>query len=92
MNTWKKLFLKKQLKNFSNDLKNINKNYDSLLVRGVDLLKLENDIFKRLKGRKIINEFERLMSPSNIKCKDFCLNINRNLFNQNTKPAYNLID
>lgn len=84
----KKIIPRVTLRNLKNDLKNINRNYDSLYVKGKDLLKLESDVFKKLKGRKIMNDFERLMSPSNTKCKNIYSNIDRNLFNQKTKPNY----
>ena len=84
----KKVFPRNHLIKFNKDLNNIYKNYDSLYVEGVDLLKFENDIFKKLKGRKIMNDYERLMSPSKIKCKNIYCHIERNLFNQKTKPSY----
>jgi len=86
----KKIIPKKYLRDFNNDLKNANKNYESLIVEGVDLLQLENDLFKKLKGRKIITDFERIMSPSNLKSKNIYSNIERNIFNQTNKPAFNI--
>lgn len=89
-NYMKKIIPKKYLRDLNNDLKNVNKNYESLIVEGVDLLQLENDLFKKLKGRKIITDFERLLSPSNLKSKNIYSNIGRNIFQQKNKPAFNI--
>lgn len=86
----RKVFPRNHLRKINNDLKNIYKNYDSLYVEGVDLLKFETDIFKKLKGRKIMNDYERLMSPSKIKSKNIYCHIERNLFKEKTKPSYNI--
>ena len=63
-----------------------------LCVKGINLLKFENDLFRKLKGRKIINDFERLMSPSNTKTRFFLTKINKNIFNQKTKSSLQLSD
>jgi hypothetical protein len=89
-NYMKKIIPTKYLRDFNNDLKNANKNYESLIVEGVDLLQLENDLFKKLKGRKIINDYERLLSPSNLKSQNIYSNIGKNLFNQKNRPAFNI--
>ena len=89
-NYMKKIIPKKYLRDFNNDLKNANKNFESLIVEGVDLLQLENDLFKQLKGRKIINDYERLLSPSNLKSQNIYSNIEKNFFNQKIRPAFNL--
>lgn len=89
-NYMKKNIPKKYLRDFNKNLKNTNKNYESLIVEGVDLLQLENDLFKKLKGRKIINDFERLLSPSNLKSKNIYSNYGRNIFNQKNKPSFNI--
>ena len=88
----KKIIPKKALRNFSKDYRNIQNNYDSLSINGVNLLEFENNIFKKLKGRKIINDFERLMSPSSIKCKNIYSNIDKNIFTQKTKSYFKLHD
>jgi hypothetical protein len=90
-------YLKKNLpKNIYNkmikDFKNVQKNYDALCVTGINLLKFENDIFKKLKGRKIINDFERLMSPSKIKSRDIYSHIDKNIFMQKTKSSNQIFD
>ena len=74
------------------DFKNVEKNYEALCVTGINLLKFENDIFKKLKGRKIINDFERLMSPSKTKIRNIYSKIDRNIFTQNSKSSYKLSD
>jgi len=88
----KKIIPKKELRNFSKDYRNIQNNYDSLSINGVNLLTFENNIFKKLKGRKIINDFERLMSPSSIKCKNIYSKIDKNIFTEKTKSYFKLHD
>ena len=88
----KKILPKKLLRNLIKDFSNTQKNYDSLCVNGVNLLKYENDIFKKLKGRKIINDFERLMSPSKIKSRDIYSHIDKNIFMQKTKSSNQISD
>ena len=80
----KKTIPKKMLKNLFND----EKNFSSLQVKGVNLLRLENDIYKKLKGRKIMNDFERIMSPLEKKCKNFLSRIDKNIFFQKTKSSF----
>ena len=89
-NYMKKIIPKKYFRDFNNDLNNTNKNYESLIVEGVDLLNFENDLFKKLKGRKIINDFERLFSPSKKKNQNIYSNIEKNIFTQKIKPAFNI--
>ena len=92
-NDYLKQFIpKKSLRKISTDFRNIQNNYNSLTIKGVNLLKLENNIFKKLKGRKIINDFERLMSPTSVKCKDIYSNIDKNIFTQKTKSCFKLFD
>ena len=57
---------KKQLRGLSNgDI--ITNNLDSLFVKGKNLLNIEYESMKKMKGRKIINELEGLLSPRNLK-------------------------
>ena len=83
-----KVITKKMLKNLVNEYRTTEKNYNSLQVRGVNLLRLENDIFKKLKGRKIINDFERIMSPSQKKSKNFFSGIDKNIFLHKIKSSF----
>ena len=83
---------KSELKKITKDYKNTEKNYDALCVKGINLLKFEYDLFKKLKGRKIINDFERLMSPSSIKTRNFLTKIDKNIFTQKTKSSFILSD
>ena len=71
----------KQLKNLKKNLGNISKNYESLFINGVNLLKLESDISKKLKRKKILNNFERLISPDNLKTNDLYYHINSKMQN-----------
>lgn len=88
----KKIYPKKILKNLNNDFKNIQNSYDSLYVNGVNLLKLENEIFKKMKGRKILNEYEKIISPSKIKTRNIYSHLDKNIFIQKTKSSYKISD
>lgn len=86
-----KTFPKRVLIKIAKDFKNAQNNFDTLCVNGVNLLKFENDIFKKLKGRKIINDFERLMTPKEIKSRNIYTKIDNKAFSQKTK-SYKIID
>ena len=64
----------KYYKSLEKEINNINNNYGDLHVNGKNLLELENNLAKRLKGRKIINDYERLMSPSKLQDVNICSN------------------
>ena len=64
----------KYYKSLEKEINNINNNYGDLHVNGKNLLELENNLAKRLKGRKIINDYERLMSPSKLQDENICSN------------------
>jgi len=81
-----------QLMNLKKNLGKIQKSYDSLNVNGVNLLKLESDIAKKLKGRKILNDYERLMSPSNFKSKEIYSDIGTGFFRENTISSLRLYE
>ena len=78
--------------NLKKNLGKIQKSYDSLNVNGVNLLKLESDIAKKLKGRKILNDYERLMSPSNFKSKEIYSDIGTGFFRENTISSLRLYE
>ena len=67
------------LKNLDKDLNNINNNYEHLCIKGKNLLQLENDMAKKLKGRKIINDFEKMLSPAETKEENIYSNIGNNI-------------
>ena len=69
----------KYYKNLEKEIHNINNNYGGLYVEGKNLLKFENNMAKKLKGRKIINDFERLMSPSDLKSENYYSNLNKKI-------------
>lgn len=73
-----------QLMNLKKNLGKIQKSFDSLHVNGVNLLKFEADISKKLKGRKILNDYDRLLSPSNFKSKEIYSDIGSYFFRENT--------
>jgi hypothetical protein len=81
-----------QLMNLKKNLGKIQKSYNSLHVNGVNLLKFEADIAKKLKGRKILNDYERLMSPSNFKSKEIYSDIGGRFFRENTISSLRLYE
>jgi hypothetical protein len=81
-----------QLMNLKKNLGKIQKSYNSLHVNGVNLLKFEADIAKKLKGRKILNDYERLMSPSNFKSKEIYSDIGSGFFRVNTISSLRLYE
>ena len=81
-----------QLMNLKKCLGKIQKSYETLQINGVNLLKLETDIAKKLKGRKILYDFERLMSPSNFKSKEIYSDIGSCFFRENTISSLRLYE
>ena len=75
----KNIFPMNYLKNLDKDLNNINNNYEHLCIKGKNLLQLENDMAKKLKGRKIINDFEKMLSPAETKEENIYSNIGNNI-------------
>ena len=43
---------------FMKEIKNLKNNYDGFLIEGQSLLKYEHDLIKKIKGKKIINNYE----------------------------------
>ena len=54
----KKKIPKRNINNLVNNINNAIKNYKELAVNGRSLLKVEYDICKSIKGKKIINFYE----------------------------------
>ena len=54
----KKRIPKRNINNLVNSINNVIKNYKDLFVNGRNLLKVEYDICKSIKGKKIINFYE----------------------------------
>ena len=65
----------KYFHNLEKDVNNADNNYGGLIVEGKNLLEFENNMAKRLKGKKILNDFERLLSPSKLKNENIYSNI-----------------
>lgn len=76
----KNIITSKNCKHLEKELNNINNNYDGLIVEGKNLLQLENNVAKKLKGRKIINDFEKLMTPSDLKNENIYSNILKKMY------------
>ena len=71
----KKHITSKYYKSLEKELNNANHNFETLFVQGKNLLEIENNMAKRLKGKKILNDFERLLSPSKLKDENIYSNI-----------------
>lgn len=67
----------KYFNNLEKEVDNINNNYGYLYIKGKNLLQFENNLAKKLKGRKIINDYERLLSASKLKNEDIYSNITK---------------
>ena len=87
-----KIFPKQSLQKIIKDYKNAQTNFDSLCVKGVNLLKFENDLFKKLKGRKIINDFERLMSPSSLKDQKIYSKYDKKIYKEKNRNICQMTD
>ena len=87
-----KIIPKQSLQKLIKDYKNTQTNFDSLYIKGVNLLKFENDLFKKLKGRKIINDFERLMSPSSLKDRKIYSKYNKKIYKEKNRNIYQMTD
>ena len=58
---------KRNLKKFVNTLDNIKNNISGLFIEGKNLLELEHDIIKGIKGKKILNNYEEILPYSSLK-------------------------
>jgi uncharacterized UPF0160 family protein len=58
INYLKERLPKENVDNLVNNINNVFKSYDDLVVNGKNLYKVEYDICKNIKGRKIINYFD----------------------------------
>lgn len=67
----------KYFNNLEKEVDNINNNYGYLYIKGKNLLQFENNLAKKLKGRKIINDYERLLSASKLKNEDIYSSITK---------------
>ena len=88
----KKSIPKIQLENLKKNLGKIQNSYDTLSIKGVDLLKLETENAKKLKGRKILNDYEKMLNPSSFKSKDILSNVGPKIFRENTISSLRIND
>ena len=58
INYLKEKLPKENIDNLVNNINNAFKDYDDLVIKGKNLYKVEYDICKNIKGRKIINDFD----------------------------------
>ena len=57
----------KNLKKFVNNIDNIKKNFNGLYIKGKNLLELEHELAKGIKGKKILNNFEEILPYSSLR-------------------------
>ena len=81
-----------QLENLKKNLGKIQNSYDTLHIKGVDLLKLEADNAKKLKGRKILNDYEKMLNPTSFKSKEILSNVGPKIFRENTISSMRIND
>ena len=65
------------------DIDGLKNNYDELLIEGQSLLKCEHDIIKKIKGKKIINNYEINLQPQDINDELYAKNFGVHKFNKN---------
>ena len=58
---------KKNLKKFINNIDKINNNLRGLFIEGKNLLELEQELAKGIKGKKILNNYEEILPYSSLK-------------------------
>lgn len=75
-NFFKNNFRLKNLKKIVNEINKDSQNYEGLLVKGQNLLKLEYEYVKSLKNKKIINNFEAFLPTIDLEDKNFANNKN----------------
>ena len=73
---------KKLYNNFINDINSINKNYEGFLIEGQNLLKYEHDLIKKLKGKKIINNYNNRLPAKEITNELYANNFDIHKFNK----------
>jgi hypothetical protein len=71
---------KENVDNLENNINNVFKNYDDLIVNGKNLYKIEYDICKNIKGSKIINYFEDFIKDEEKNDKIFARNLTQDKF------------
>ena len=57
----------KDLKKFVTNIDNIKNNFNDLYIKGKNLLELEQELAKGIKGKKILNNFEEILPYSSLK-------------------------
>ena len=80
INYLKERLPKENVDNLVNNINSVFKNYDDLVVNGKNLYKVEYDICKNIKGRKIINYFEDFIKDEEKNDKLFARNLTQENF------------
>jgi len=80
INYLKERLPKENIDNLVNNINNVFKDYDDLVVKGKNLYKVEYDICKNIKGRKIINYFEDFIKDEEKNDKLFARNLTQEKF------------
>ncbi len=71
---------KNEYRKFVKDIKNIKNNLNGLLIEGQNLLKYEQDLIKKIKGKKMVIKFENNYKDKDINDTLFAYNIHINKF------------
>jgi hypothetical protein len=77
----KKKFSKTQYNRFMKEINNLKNNYDGFLIEGQSLLEYEHDLIKKIKGKKIINNYESTININETNDELYADNFDINKFN-----------
>ena len=76
----KKYAPKNEYRKFVKDIKNIKNNLNGLLIEGQNLLKYEQDLIKKIKGKKFLINYNNLLKEKDINDELYAYNININKY------------
>ena len=71
---------KNEYRKFVKDIKNIKNNLNGLLIEGQNLLKYEQDLIKKIKGKKFLINYNNLLKEKDINDELYAYNININKY------------
>ena len=76
----KKYAPKNEYRKFVKDIKNIKNNLNGLLIEGQNLLKYEQDLIKKIKGKKFLINYNNLLKEKDINDELYAYNIHINKY------------
>ena len=77
----KKKFSKTIYNKFMKEINNLKNNYDGFLIEGQSLLEYEHDLIKKIKGKKIINNYDSTININETNDELYANNFDINKFN-----------